>query len=1173
MREKNGLNRLFLWLTRRHCLRCVVSLHKIPATISEPAMSRISARSCIIISALVVAVLCAKRVSAQEEYQPKIAEASGDAELALKGFVLPEGMSGKLLAAEPMLANPVAFTITNDGRIIVCETFRQEVGVEDNRNHMNWLENDLQLESIEERAAMFRKYMGDDVQKWSQEHDRLRMLQDTDGDGKFDRDTLFADGFNDIVDGTGAGVIEHNGQIYYTCIPKLWMFSDADKDGVADSSEALHHGYGVRVAFRGHDMHGLVIGPDGRLYFSIGDRGFNVITKEGTRLKRVDTGAVFRCDMDGSNLEVFAYGLRNPQELAFDDHGNLFTGDNNSDSGDKARWVYVVQDGDTGWRMYYQYLDDRGPWKRERIWYPYQADEQTTAVQPASIIPPIANLADGPSGLTYYPGIGLPERYAGHFFMADFRGTAGNSGIRSFTVNPKGATFELADSHQFLWSILATDVTFAPDGGIVVSDWVNGWNGEGKGRLYRFSNDKEISNSATAKSAEWLAGGIAATSVPTLVELLQHVDRRVRQEAQFELVRRNAVDDLLAAASNTTHEVSARHGLWGCWQLGLSAKENTGPVFELLLHAISDESNSYSDELQSQALRIAADLVSRHGISVLNEKMRSDLASACRAMSKNENLRVAGFAAAALAAVGKSTDSSTLLMLLDRANNSDPIVRHQATMGLVKLAERQPRLLESLAQYAGTPGRLGVALAMRRLGNPAIAQFLSDSDSLLIAEAARAINDDALESAQTALADLMTTPGLEDSVLRRSMNACYRLGSAERASAVARVAADAEQPASIRLLAAQLLASWNNPQNTDTVTGRWRPVAAREVDGLQDAVGTYLPGMLAGSPELRKKTVEIATELGISDIVPTLEGILHDTNLEDNLRVSAFRALAKLSSDVEAVLAAGLKDPSESVRLSAVELMTARSPKLAVPQLVELLNQGSVKAQQTALRLLGPIRTDESQQAILSAFDRLQQQQFPAGAVLDALLAAEAAKTPELQAAVKSFRERQQEVGTILAGWSECLEGGNAEQGRSIFFGRSAASCRRCHKVSGSGGEVGPDLSRIGKDKDRNYLLEAIVDPNAKVAKGFETVILVTIEGRIHSGILKSEDDNIVQLMTPTDALVSVAKEDIDERANGQSGMPQDLVKNLTRSEIRDLVEYLTTLKSESDTSHGKSEK
>ncbi len=301
---------------------------------------------------------------------------------------------------------------------------------------MDWLHQDLQLESVEEREAMFRRFKGADIGQWEAHHDRIRLLRDSDGDGTYDQDTVFADGFNHLMDGTGAGVLEYNGHVYYTCIPKLWMLTDSNDDGVAEEKSALHHGYGVRVAFRGHDLHGLTMGPDGRLYFSLGDRGYNVITKEGRRLKRPDTGAVFRCDLDGSNLEVFAYGVRNPQELAFDDAGNLFTGDNNSDGGDKARWVYVVQDSDTGWRMYYQYQDDRGPWNREHIWYPYRADAETTEVQPANILPPILNLADGPSGLTYYPGTGLPDRYAGHFFLADFRGSAANSGVRSFAMKP-----------------------------------------------------------------------------------------------------------------------------------------------------------------------------------------------------------------------------------------------------------------------------------------------------------------------------------------------------------------------------------------------------------------------------------------------------------------------------------------------------------------------------------------------------------------------------------------------------------------------------------------------------------------------------------------------------------------------------------------------------------------
>jgi len=485
-------------------------------------------------------------------------------------------------------------------------------------------------------------------------------------------------------------------------------------------------------------------------------------------------------------------------------------------------------------------------------------------------------------------------------------------------------------------------------------------------------------------------------------------------------------------------------------------------------------------------------------------------------------------------------------------------------MGLVRIEQRLPQSLRAFVQHPSTAVRKALVLAFSRINNSrALIPFLTDEDALVATEAARSLIDERTGVAEPELASLLSDHDLTNEMARRCLEAAYRLGDAESAEMVAQVAASDRHDGSLRIAAANMLKTWDNPQQTNTVNGRWRPLEMRETSRLKDVVHSQLAGMLAGPEDVRQTAVELVSQLGMTNVVPMLEAMWNEST-DDAVRVTAFRALGSLSSDVDELIAGGRADSSETVRLAALEILAARHPDEAVPEIARVIGDGSQAARQTSYRLLGEIKTDESIALLEGAVAQLAAGELSNAVKLDLLQAAVSNAGGNLPALVESYRSEQALVGTKLAEWDECLEGGDADRGREIFFGGTAASCRRCHKVNGNGTDVGPDLSAIGKDKDRSYLLEAMIDPNAKIAKGFETTVIVDIDGRVHSGIIKEETDDVVRLMTPQATLISVAKDDIDERVKGQSGMPTDIVRGLSRADVRDLVEYLTSLKAES---------
>jgi quinoprotein glucose dehydrogenase len=1078
---------------------------------------------------------------ADKEYSPSVGKASDEGARAMKRFRVPKGVEARLWAAEPLLANPVSFCFDEKGRCFVAETFRLHRGVTDNRNHNSeWLDDDLACRSVADRVAMYRKHLKDKFASYEVDHDRVKLIEDTKGAGVADRATVFADGFHTAAEGIGAGVLARKGNVYYTCIPDVWLLRDTKGAGKADERKSLASGFGVHTAFIGHDLHGLRMGPDGKLYFSCADRGLNVKTKEGKHLFNPDSGAVLRCDSDGSNLEIVAVGLRNPQELAFDQYGNLFTVDNNSDSGDKARLVYIVEGGDSGWRTGYQYGSDmgnRGPFNAEKIWHLQD--------YPAYIVPPLAHVADGPSGLCFnYGATAMPDRYTDHFFLADFRGTVGISGIRSFAVKPKGAAFEMVDQHECLWSILATDVDFGPDGGLYVSDWVSGWGLTGKGRLYRFADPETEKKPAVAEVKKLLAEGFEKRPIADLAKYLEHADLRVRQEAQFALAEKgkDAIETLAKVAKESNNRLARLHAIWGLGQIGRTG-EKVSPILKSVLKDVDDE-------VRGQAARVYGWLKEADGNDLL-------------ALLKDVQVRVRFQALQSLGKTSvriKNADTTwdALVELVKENADRDAYLRHAASV----VMSRYPGQSLVVGCHDKSPAvRMASVLALRYRKNPVVWPALDDGDPKIAIEAARAIHDAMLPGEGIALAERLGRPKQPEEFAWRALNANFRLGEVKNAAAVAAYAANGDAPEKLRVEAIKMLGDWAKPKRRDYVTGLTQDLGMRKPEIAVAALTPRIAAILAGPDRLCQEAARVASTLGIKEVAPALAKFIDDPKRSPELRIESLLGLERLGDErLDHAVTLSLKDKTAKVRTEGRAVLARTKPERAVELLSRVLKEGSIADQQGAYAILGDLKAKAADDTLAVQLDRLLKSELTPEVHLDLLDAAAKHPTADIKAKLARF-EAARAKNDHLAGWRESLVGGDAVNGRKIFFNKQEVYCMRCHKVKNEGGDVGPDLTGIGARQKRDYLLESIVDPNKVIAKGFDTVVLDLKNGKTVSGVLKEETGKEIRLMTAEAKLIVVLKADVEERTTGKSAMPEDLIKKLTRSELRDLVEFLANLK------------
>lgn len=1057
----------------------------------------------------------------------------------------------KKWSGELNVPDPVSVAVDPQGRVYVTATTRRKVGDLDIREHMGWVPRDVGLSSVAEKSAFYREVLapgkmrlprgslkdhnGDGSIDWKDltvHTERIYQLRDTNGDGVADKMTVFAEGFNTEVTGIAAGVMYHDGWVYATIAPDLWRFKDTTDDGVADIREVVAHGFGIHIAYAGHDMHGLTVGPDGRIYWSIGDKGVNATSREGRNFSFPNEGCIMRVEPDGSGFEVFARGVRNPQEPAFDDYGDLFAVDNDADmKGERERFIRIVELSDTGWRNNYQYMGLDSPWMREGLWKP-RFDGQA-----AYLLPALASYSDGPAGFRYNPGTALGAAQRGMFLLNEFP----SGKLRGFRAERDGASFKMVEARVLNSGVMGIGLAWHPDGSLFLADWIGGYPLDGLGAVWRLDAPGAAKLPERVDTHALLKAGFEKNTDGELVTRLSHADQRVRQGAQLELAKRGRSAVLLAVATDLKSPQLARiHGVWGYGQLLRRSAAEAASVLPLLADADS--------ELRAQAAKILGDA----------SKAAKAVATKLIPLLSDAAPRVRLQTAIALGKLAVPAAVDALVALAEK-EGADPVMRQAIVAGLAGCATAEQ--LAAKKSGGSVAVRLVSVVALRRQGAVAVREFLGDADSAVVEEVARAIHDDtSIPDALPALAALVDTPAeRSDVIVRRALNANLRLGTTAAAGRLLSFALDGTRSKEMRQEALVSLRGWNEPYPLDRVDGRARKFNPAPV---RDVLESRLEALLAlTDPGLKTVAIEIMIAHALRAGAAQIAGIVDDAKAAAALRAQALRLLAgqhranpALAATLDRALAT--ESPAALHRV-ALELLLPEQPEKLTAEAQTTLASRSVAEKQHALAQLARAAHPAADAVLAAQATLLLDGKCPPALQLDVIeaLRARSAANPALAEKLKAIT-----ASAIIAAQNELLEGGSASAGQDIVANHLNANCLACHSITPGGSEVGPNLRTVGAQNDRAYLLESLLNPAAKIATGFGLVSLTLKDTSAVMGTLAKETPTAVTVRLFDGTMKTVPRADIVNQTAPVSIMPP-MGAILQPREIRDVVAYLSSLK------------
>ncbi len=1068
--------------------------------------------------------------------------------------------------------DPVAIAFDPKGRAYVTQTQRRKANDLDIRPNSDWISNDLSFQSPDDKIAFYKEqftpensaanaarvedYTGDgihDIRDLTALTERIHLIADTDGDGLADEMHTYAEDLDHLIGGVAGGVLYFDGDVYTCPVPELVRFRDKDGDDRADEKEVLVSGFGVHIAYAGHDMHGLFVGPDGRIYWSVGDKGIRVKTADGLDYRFPNQGGLMRCEPDGSNFEVFAHGQRNIQEIAFDQYGNFFGVDNDADfEGERERFVHIEQYMDSGWRANWQYLrEEYNPWNDELMHVPWHEG------QARWFTPPLSNYENGPAGFKMNPGTALSPAYSDYFFLT----SAPRGEQWAFQIKSSGDSFKMVNDHKIGEGVPLVGLNFGPDGALYGVDWGGGYPLNEQGAVWRIDVAEESRNSERRMTNAHLVADLDAVENESVRQFLRHADQRVRLKGQFELVKREAVPDLVKTAQAPMENQLARvHAIWGLGQLRRQGLLE-GSVF---MELCSDP----DPEIRAQAIRTVTDgFGKRLGFDRVSAPVgESSLTEALVENLADPSQRVRLQALIGLGRLGDPSATDAILDLLGRKENEIGMtyLRHAGVMAMTGAVPTEK--LKSLADHKSDFVRACAVVALRKRGEEAVTAFLSDPDPVTASDAACAIHDDwMIPEAMPALAKMFGTHTGSQPFTRRVINANFRLGKTKNAERVAAFVAEGNAPEGILKAGLEALRNWTEPGDLDLVIGRYRPLEPRDPSVVREALVPHLDAMLTSNfSSVRTTAMELARSSEIAIANETLVAVLENKKAKNGLRAEALRSLSSQKAPgLAEVVDRFENDRADEVRVAALDALSKLDSEKAASLMKQRIEgDASVRVKQHAIASLAIVKASDEMKKLV---DQLVSGKLDPALQLDVLTTAKESAFSKNPAIVEPVTKLESEWQTamatdMLAPFRVALAGGDSKAGRSVFMNHAAAQCIRCHKVAdGSGSNVGPNLKEIGKKKEPLYILESLIDTQKVVAQGYGNISLTLDDGSSVAGQFREERDGHVILRDAENNETKIPVDEIAARSPVVSTMPP-MGFILTKHELRDVMAYLTSL-------------